>query len=142
MKRIAVNAAQPGEAGVFQPGDHPEHLGLCAVFHLGLEPHDVEQRTQGIVAPQLNHGMRFYVRLMRIGQAHRFHRTVAQGFASTLGHHLDRQAAIEIAGGFTFVKLGLVGGQQGVDERLVLIAVHRAVQIGGTFFLGLALVIA
>jgi hypothetical protein len=59
---------------------------------------------------------------MRIGQAHGFHRPVAQGFAAAFGHHLDRQAAVEIASGLTLVELGLVGGQQRVDEGLVFIA--------------------
>jgi hypothetical protein len=48
---------------------------------------------------------------------------VAQRLAPAFGHHLDRQAAVEIAGGLAFVELGLVGGEEGVDEGLVLVAV-------------------
>ena len=67
---------------------------------------------------------------------------MAQGLAAPFGHHLDGQAAVEIARRFALVKLGLVGGQQGVDEGVVLRLVHGTVQVGGALFLGLALVIA
>ena len=39
------------------------------------------------------------------------------------------------------MELGLVGGQQGVDEILVLRLGHRAVDIGALLFFGIALVI-
>ena len=79
---------------------------------------------------------------MRVGQADRLHRAVAQGFAAAFGHDLDRQAAVEIPGGLALVELGFLGGKQGVDKGLVLRLVHRAVEVGGSLFLGLALVIA
>jgi hypothetical protein len=40
-----------------------------------------------------------------------------------LGHHLDGQAAVEIAGRFPGLELGLVGGEQRVDEGLVIVPV-------------------
>jgi len=79
---------------------------------------------------------------VRVRQTDRFHRPVAQGFAPAFCHHFDGQAAVEITCRFARFELGLVGRQQRVDERLVFGFRHRAVDIGGAFFLGLALVIA
>ena len=79
---------------------------------------------------------------MGIGQPDRLHRTKAQGLAAAFGHHLDRQATVEIARRFAFVELGLLGGQQCVDEGLIFRLGHRAVHIGGLFFRRFALVIA
>ena len=66
---------------------------------------------------------------MRVGQPHRLHRPVAQRLAPALGHDLDRQAAVEIGRAFPFLELGLVAGDQRVDEGVVLRLVHRAVDV-------------
>ena len=142
QKAVAMDAAKPGKAGILQARNHPEHLRLCAVFHLGLESDDIVQRAQGIVAAQLDHGIGLFLGLVGVGQAHGLHRAVAQGLAATLCHDLDGQAAVEVSRGFALVELGLVGGQQGVDEGLVFVAVHRAVDIGLLLGQRLALVIA
>ncbi len=84
-----------------------------------------------------------HVGRVRVGEADRLQRAEAQGLAAALGHHLDRQAALEVGGVLLPVlELGLVGGEQRVDEGLVLVAVHRAVEVGGALGLGLALVVA
>ena len=80
---------------------------------------------------------------VRVGQADRLQRAEAQGLAAALGHHLDRQAALEVGGVLLPVlELGLVGREQRVDEGLVLVAVQRAVQVGGALGLRFALVVA
>ena len=66
------------------------------MLQLGLEADHVEQRAERIVLPQLHDRMGFHQRIVRVGQADRLHRPVAQGLAAALGHHLDRQAAVEI----------------------------------------------
>ena len=139
---VAVDAAKPGEAGFLQTGDHAEHLSLGAVFHLGLEAHDIEERPELVVAAQLHDGIGFLLGCMGVGEADGLHRAEAQGFAAPFGHDLDGQAPVEIAGGLALVELGLVSSQKRVDERLVGVAVHGAVEVGGALFLGLALVIA
>ncbi len=79
-----MNAAQTGKARLFQSGDHAQNLGLRAVFHLGLEAHDIIERSQCVIAAQLHHGIGFFVRLMGIGEAHGLHRAKAQRFAPAL----------------------------------------------------------
>ncbi len=54
---------------------------------------------------------------------------MAQGLAAALGHHFDRQAAVEIGRALEFAKLGLFRRQKRVDERLVLVAAHRAIDV-------------
>jgi hypothetical protein len=67
---------------------------------------------------------------------------VAQGLAAALGHHLDRQAAVEIGHVLPLLELGLGAFEQGVDEGLVLGLVHRAVDIGRRVAAGAFLVVA
>jgi len=88
---VAVQPAQPGELGVGEARDHPEHLGLGPVFQLGLEAHHVPQRAQGVVLAQLDDGVGLDQRVARIGQDHRLHGSVAEGLAAAPGHYLDRQ---------------------------------------------------
>ncbi|OIQ66494.1 hypothetical protein GALL_519340 [mine drainage metagenome] len=142
QERVAMDAAKAGKTGVLQSRNHLENRGLRTILHLGLEADDIVKRPQRIVAAQLHHGVGLYLRIMGVGQADRLHRAKAQRLAPPIRHHLDRQAAIKIARCLALVKLGLFGGKQRVDEGLILHLGHRAVHVGGLFFLGFALVIA
>ena len=51
-----------------------------------------------------------------------------------IGYH-GRASSIEVSGRFAFAELRFVGRQQCVDEILVLVFRHRAVQVGRAFFL-------
>jgi hypothetical protein len=112
------------------------------VLQLGLEADHVPQRAQGVVLAQLDDGVGLDQRVARIGQADRLHRTVAQGLAAALGHHLDRQAAVEIGDVLPLLELGLGAFEQGVDEGLVLGLVHGQVDIGRRVAAGAFLVVA
>ena len=127
---VAVQAAQAREHGPLQARDGPEDLALRAVLQLGLEADHVPQGRQRIVLAQLRDRVGLVGRAMGVGQAHRLHRPVAQRLAAALGHHLDRQAPVEIGDGLPVLELALRPGQQGVDEGLVLRARHGAVDVG------------
>ena len=115
-----------------RPGMVRKMRDLLAVFQLGLEADHVEQRAELVVLAQLHHGIRLGVRPMRIGQAERFHRPMAQRLAAALGHHFDRQAAVEIGRGrLEIVERDLLAGQQRIDERVVLRARERAIDVVG-----------
>ena len=90
----------------------------------------LNKRAERVVLAQLRDRVRLAIRRMGVGEAERLHRSVAQGLAAAFGHHLDRQAAVEIGRVLEFAKLGLFGGQQRVDEGPVAVAVERAVDIG------------
>ena len=48
---------------------------------------------------------------------------MTQRLAAALGHHLDRQAAVEIGRvGLPVLEVDLFAGKQRVDERVVLLA--------------------
>ena len=115
-----MHAAEPGELRAFEPGNHAEDAALLAIFELGLEADDVEQRAERIVLPELDHGIGFDLRVMRVGEPDRLHRPVTEGLAAALGHHFDRQAAVEIGRALEFAELGLFRREKRVDEGLVL----------------------
>ena len=137
-----MNAPKAGEGSIFQPRNHPQHLCLGPVFHFSLKADDIIQCSQLVIAAQLHHGIGFGFGIMGVGQAYGLHRTKSQGFATPFCHHFDRKTAVKVAGGFAFFKFGFIGGQERVDERLVLILGHRAIEVSSALFLGFALVIA
>ena len=69
------------------------------------------------------------LRIVRVGEPDRLHRPVAQGLAAALGHDFDREAAVEIGRGLEFAEFGLLRREKRVDEGLVLIAAHRAIDV-------------
>jgi hypothetical protein len=60
---------------------------------------------------------------VRVGQAEGLHRAVPQRLAAALGHHLDRQAAVEIGRALELAELQSSRRRSGVDEGGVLLAV-------------------
>ena len=93
-----MQAAQSGEFRGFEPRDGLEDPELIAMLQLRLEADDIVERTELVVLAQLHDGIGFLVGLMRIGEAARLHRPVPQRLGPALGHHLDRQTAVEIRG--------------------------------------------
>ncbi len=71
-KCIAMDPAQAGKGRILQAWDHFEHVGLRAVFHLGLKPNDIIKRPQGIIASQLDNRIGFDVAVW-IGQTDGLH---------------------------------------------------------------------
>ena len=142
--RKVLRCRPPSRANsaLLEAGDQAEHARLLAIFQLGLEADHVEKRAERIVLPQLHDGVGLHARRMRVGEADRLHRTVAQGLAAALGHHLDRQAAVEIGRALEFAEFGLFRGEQRVDEGLVSLAAHRAVDVVGARAAGPRLVVA
>jgi hypothetical protein len=89
-------------------------------LQLGLEADHVVERAERVVLAQLDHGVGPR-RVCGSVQADRLHRPEAQGLRPALGHHLDRQAALEIGRvRLPLLELGLLAGEQRRDEGLVL----------------------
>ena len=95
-ERIAVQAAEPRELGFAEAGYGPKNPHLLGMLELGLETDHVEQAAKLVVLAKLHHSVGFNLAPLRIGQAEWLHRAVAQRLAAALGHHFDRQAAVEI----------------------------------------------
>ena len=124
-----MNAAEPGEFCVLQTGYGAQDFLLRAVAQLGLKPDHVEQGAECIVLAQLHHRMRARP-VMGIGQTHWLHGPKPQSLASTLGHHLDGQAAFEIRRVFfPFMEFNLVALDQRINEGLELCFIEGAVDV-------------
>ena len=137
-----MEAAEPGELRLGQAGDHAEDVGLDGVAQAGLEADHVVERAQRIVLAELDDGMGLDRRVARIGEPDRLHRPVAQRFAAALGHHLDRQAAVEIGDPLPVVVLVRLAGKKRIDEGVVFGLVHGAVDVVGAAAAGAGLVVA
>ena len=86
-----MQPAKPGEFGVGKAGYGAEDAKLLAVFQFGLKSDHVEQPAEFIVLTELHDGVGFYSRMVRVGEAKRLHRPMAQRFRSAFGHNFDRQ---------------------------------------------------
>src|SRR5436190_13785440 len=95
-ERVAMQTAQAGELGLFQPWNTAKDARLLAMPEFRLEADHIEQRAESIILAQLNDCISLRTRDVRVCQSERLHGTVAQRFATALRHHLDRQASIEI----------------------------------------------
>ena len=124
-----MNTAQSGKTGVLKPRYHAENALLFAVFHFGLKPDHVAQSVFFVILPQLHNGIRFLSRGVRVGQAHGFHRAEKQRIAAAFGHHLNRQAAVEISAFFKIVKFRFFGRQQRIDKSIILRLGQRTVDV-------------
>ena len=94
---------------------------MLGVLQLGLEADHIVERAQCIVLAELDDGMGPSAAVMRVAEADRLHRAEGERVAAALRHHLDRQAALEVGGvALPVLEGGLLAGQQGVDELLVL----------------------
>src|SRR5215470_7574869 len=51
---VAVEPAKPCELGIAKARNGPEDPHLLAMLQLGLEPHHIVERADGIVLPQLD----------------------------------------------------------------------------------------
>src|SRR5690625_4840981 len=112
-----MDTAETRELRLLQSRNHAKDPKLLAILQLGLEADHVEQRRQRIVLTKLDHGVSFPVG-SRIEQPNRLHRSVAQGLAPALRHHLDRQTAFEIGRVLLpFAELGLLPSRS--EERRV-----------------------
>ena len=67
----------------------------------------------------------------RIAQADGLHGAEAQRVAAAAGEHLDGQAAFEVVELLPLFGFGGFGGEQGIEEAVVLLAVHGAVDVVG-----------
>src|SRR3546814_19048286 len=120
---VAMQAAEARELCVVQAGNGADDAGLLAVVQLGLEADDVVERAERIVLAELHHGVGPLV-AVRVVQADRLHRAVAQRLRPALGHHLDGQAALEVGRRlFPPLEIGLLDWKGVVSGKSVSVRV-------------------
>ena len=126
--RVPMDAAEAQELRVAQARNHREDALLLGNAEPRLEADEVPHPARAVLAPQLHHRMRLPAG-SRIGKAHRLHRTEARRLPAPPRHLLDRQASLEVGHLVEIVARVLIGSRERVDERLVLVAGHRAVEV-------------
>src|SRR3546814_7241314 len=88
-----MEAAEAGELGILEARNGPEQADLLGIFQFGLEADHVPERAERIVLAELDDGIRPAAGL-RIVEADRFHRAVAERVHPAFRHHLARHAAL------------------------------------------------
>ncbi len=111
-----MEAAEAGELRVLQTRDHAEDIGLDGVAKPRLEADHVVERAERIILPELDDRVGLLVWLVPVGKADRLHRPVSEGLGPAFGHHLDRQAALEIWDLLPVVMLVRLAGEERFHE--------------------------
>ena len=125
---VAVDHPQPHELGLLETRNQPEHAALIRPPELRLEADQAEVVGREIVLPELDHRVRLAPR-GRVREPDRLHRTEPQRVDAAVGHHLDRQAALEVGRAVEVVQLGQLRGRERLVEPLVLRRGHGTVQV-------------
>ena len=127
---VAMNLPVAQEARVFEAGDEAQDAGLVAPLEVVLEADEVVAVSAQILFAQLHDGPRS-VAGARIAEAHGFHGAEPQGVSATARKNLDGQAALEVVELFPFLALGRLGGEKRIEEAVVFLAIHGAVDVVG-----------
>ena len=125
---VAVHDAHAGEVGAFEARDSPEYAPLLAPLQARLEADDVVEAALGVVLPELHDGVGDLTG-SRVGEADGLHGPEAEGIFSPAGDGLDGETALEIEILLEVFYGAQLGGSQVLDEGVVLLFGHRAVQV-------------
>ena len=112
---------------VFQRGNHGKHPLLLGEFQIRLKPDQVVRCARNVLLAQLQNGVRALSVL--IVQPHGLEHAEAQRIPAARRHDLDGHAPLEDLALFELVRHRTLGGNERVDERLVLLLIHRAVDV-------------
>src|SRR5689334_14699616 len=123
-----MNGAVAKKLGVLETGDHSKYALLLGIAKPRLEADEIPHSAVFVLAPELDDGMRLTPGAW-IAEADRLHRAEAQRVAPATRHLLDGHAPLEVRDRVELVCARLIGYHQRVEERLVLFARHRAVEI-------------
>ena len=116
------------EDAVLEAGNHLNDALLFGNLHLGLEADDVEKFVREIFFAEL-YDCIWPVAGCRFFEPHRLHRTETERVGAARGHLFDRQTSFEMRGFLEIVQRIKLGGQQRADERFVVFAMHRCVEV-------------
>src|ERR1700681_168402 len=118
--------------GLGQTWNHSENALLLGNPESRLKAHQIPHTTSSILLTKLHYCV-CLASSPGIAKSHRLEGTKTHRVASTLRHHFDRHASLEIGDLVEFVSVKLIGGNQSIEKRLVLVAGHRAVEISAVF---------
>ena len=116
------------EVGVLEARNHAEHAALLRPGEVRLEAHEVIGRVVGVLGAELHHRPRTPARA-RVDETNGLHGPEARGIDASAGHLLDGLAGAEQIALLEILGDDAIGANELGDERLVLILVHRAVEV-------------
>ena len=111
-----------------QRGDHRKHALLLGKAQMRLEADKVINAALRVVAPELDDGVGLLPRL-RVAQAARLERTVAERVVPPARHDLDGHTALEDVLILKAVHRRFLGGGERLPESVVLLLRHGAVDV-------------
>src|SRR5690242_1946561 len=123
-----MDGAVTEKLGVGEPWNHPEDALLFRDAKPRLKADEVPHATRAILLTKLHDGIRIAPGA-RITEPDRLERTEAERVAPSARHLLDRHAPLEVRRFIELVAVMLIGLDQRIDERLVLLAREWTVEI-------------
>jgi hypothetical protein len=126
--RVPVNGAEAEELRVLEAGDHAKDALLLGIAKPRLKSHEVPHAAGAILHAKLDDGVRLAPGAW-IDETDGLHRPEAQRLAASSRHLLGGHASLEVRHGVELVRRRLIGGGERIDERLILLARHRAIQV-------------
>ena len=123
-----MNRAVPEKLGVLQARNGAKDALLLRIAQSRLKADEVPHSAAPILHAELHDGMCLRAGA-RVPKSNRLHGPKAQRLTATPRHLLDRHASLEVRDGVEVMRGRLIGLDQRVDERVVLLARHRAVEI-------------
>ncbi len=123
-----MDGAEAQELRIREAGNHAEDALLLGNAKPRLEPDEIPHPAGAIFLPELRDGVRLTAR-PRVAQPHGLERAEAEHIAPALCHHFHRETPLEVRHLVEVVPPVLIRRQQRVDERLVLLARERAIDV-------------
>ena len=136
-KRVAVHDAITEELGVLKARNHVEHALLLSKGEVRLEAYEVIGGALAILRTKLHRRPR-PAAASGIGEPNGLHRTEARRIATSAGNLLDRLARLEKIALLELFGHHAIGAKKRIDEGLVLLFIHRGVEVVALPFLLIA----
>ena len=125
---VAVHDAIPEELALLKARNHAEHASLLRPGEVCLEAHKVVGRALPVLSAQLHHRPRPAPRA-RVDDADRLEGTETKGVVAGARDLLSRLTGLEKLAPLEIAQDGPLGAHELVDESVVFLFVHGAVEI-------------
>src|SRR5688500_1695240 len=127
-ERVAMDLTELQELGILQTGYESKHSGLLAVSQMVLTTDEPVCVGHQILLSELDTCIRLVTRFW-VRQTFRLHRSEPERLNTASGDLLDRQTAFEPTCFLKTLERDRFRFEQLADEPLVLIAIHRTVNV-------------
>ncbi len=130
-ERVSVNCAVAKDFGLFEAGQTPDYGELGCMPHACLEADQAKERSVPFLLSELHDCIRLRSRA-GVGKSLRPQGPETKGIFSPGGHHLDRQACLEIAFLFERMKGQRIGAPDPLEKTGILPLIERHIEYTGS----------